>query len=182
MRAARNKARGEEASGILPEMAGVEGVEAGGPSDPGGGQTEQVLALLRQRGGRVTASRRLLLDLLFAGGRHRTAEELATAVQARAPRVHLSTVYRNLEELERLGVLVHAHLGHGPATYHLASETHGHLVCEGCGRTLEAPVELFARLAASARERFGFEIDPRHFAVLGRCAACAAAPSRPPAS
>ena len=54
-------------------------------------------------------------------GGHRTAEELAGEVQAQGARRHISTIYRNLEELERLGVIVHSHLGHGPATYHLAS-------------------------------------------------------------
>jgi len=29
-------------------------------------------------------------------------------------------------------------------------------------------------LAAAARARYGFEIDTRHFAILGRCAACRA--------
>jgi Fe2+ or Zn2+ uptake regulation protein len=134
---------------------------------------EEVLRLLRSHGGRVTTSRRLLLQCLFEGRAHRTAEELAAQVQASAPDVHLSTIYRNLEELERLGVVVHAHLGHGPATYHLATETHGHLVCESCGAMLEAPQDLFGALARAASHDFGFTIDPRHFAVLGHCAACA---------
>lgn len=138
---------------------------------------ESVLGLLRAHGGRVTTSRRLLLHCLFERRAHRTAEELAAEVQASAPDVHLSTIYRNLEELERLGVVVHAHLGHGPATYHLASETHGHLVCESCGAMREAPEDLFESLARAAARDYGFTIDPRHFAVLGRCAACAGAES-----
>lgn len=136
---------------------------------------EEVLALVRARGGRVTTARRLLLEVLFEGAEHRTAEELATDVQERAPDTHLSTIYRNLEELERLGVLMHCHLGHGPATYHLAGAAHAHLVCGECGRTFEAPDQLFRSLAREARRRYGFDIDPHHFAVLGRCQACSAA-------
>jgi len=136
---------------------------------------EGVLALLRSNGGRVTTSRRLLLSCLFEDPAHRTAEELAALVQVLAPDVHISTVYRNLDELERLGVVVHTHLGHGPATYHLSSETHGHLVCDSCGAMIEAPEDIFRTLARRARDRFGFTIDPRHFAVLGRCAVCASA-------
>jgi Fe2+ or Zn2+ uptake regulation protein len=37
---------------------------------------------------------------------------------------------------------------------------------------LEAADELFAGLSATARDRFGFEINPHHFAVLGRCREC----------
>jgi Fe2+ or Zn2+ uptake regulation protein len=142
-----------------------------GPRAPS--SVDEVLALLRAGGGRATASRRVLLEVLFESGDHRSVEDLTAAVQARAPDVHLSTIYRNLEELERLGVLVHTHLGHGPATYQLASSAHSHLVCERCGRRFEAPEELFAGLAAEASRRYGFTIDPHHFSVLGRCASCA---------
>jgi Fur family transcriptional regulator, ferric uptake regulator len=136
------------------------------------GTVEEALTLLRRHGGRVTTSRRLLLQALFEASGHRNAEELAEVVQSQAPDIHLSTIYRNLEELGRLGVIVHAHLGHGPATYHLASGAHGHLVCEECGSMVEAPDELFADLSRSAQARFGFDIDPHHFAVLGRCRSC----------
>jgi Fur family ferric uptake transcriptional regulator len=89
---------------------------------------DDVLALERSPGGRATTSRRLLLQTLFDTRTHRSVEELAQVVQREAPEVALSTIYRNLEELERLGVIVHAHLGHGPTTYHLAIDAHGHLV------------------------------------------------------
>jgi Fur family transcriptional regulator, ferric uptake regulator len=127
---------------------------------------------MRSRGGRVTTARRQLLEALFGSPQHHTAEDLAAMVQARSPDVNISTIYRNLEELARLGVIVHTHLGHGPATYHLASSSHGHLVCEGCGTTIEAPEELFRGLSRSAQLHFGFLIDPRHFAILGRCRDC----------
>jgi len=138
-----------------------------------GDPVEGVLELLREKGGRVTTSRRVLLSCLFESGPHHTAEELAQEVQRIAPDVHLSTIYRNLDELERLGVIIHSHLGHGPATYHLATETHGHLVCEVCDGQMEAPEEFFRDLTTAARQQYGFVVDPRHFAVLGRCAICA---------
>jgi Fe2+ or Zn2+ uptake regulation protein len=133
---------------------------------------EDAVEVVRQHGGRVTASRRLLLRALFASQGHRSAEELAAEVQSEAPDVHLSTVYRNLEELERIGLVVHSHFGHGPATYHLATAVHGHFVCEECGTLIEVPSTLFDDLAAKARTHFGFTIDPHHFAMLGRCADC----------
>ena len=79
---------------------------------------------------------------------------------------------RNVEELEKLGVIVHSHLGHGPATYHLAEGAHSHFVCEVCGKTFEAPDALFRSLSKTAKAQFGFDINPHHFAVFGRCRAC----------
>jgi Fe2+ or Zn2+ uptake regulation protein len=133
---------------------------------------EETLAVFRARGDRVTPARRLLVSCLFAEPGHRTAEQLAAEVQRRSPEIHLSTIYRNLDELERLGIVTHSHLGHGPTTYHLASGSHGHLVCELCGTLVEVDPEMFASLSAAALDIHGFEVHPHHFAVLGRCAAC----------
>lgn len=133
---------------------------------------DEVLALTRARGGRVTTTRRVLLEVLFESDEHFTAEDLAQVVQARLPEVHLSTIYRNLDDLQRLGILIHSHLGHGPATYQLAAVAHAHFVCEECGATVEAPADLFGGLARAAKSQLGFVIDPRHFAIQGRCAAC----------
>jgi Fur family ferric uptake transcriptional regulator len=133
---------------------------------------DAVLARLRERGGRATPARRLLLGVLFGSGKHRSAEELTAEVQAQAPDVNISTIYRNLEELVRLGVVDRARMGNGPAAYHLASVAHGHLVCEHCGSMTEVPDELFGGLARRASEQYGFTVDPHHFAVAGHCANC----------
>jgi len=143
---------------------------------------DDVLALVRASGGRATHSRRVLLEVLFdvhrhatagaGAGHHRTAEELAEQVQRRAPDVALSTIYRNLDDLQALGVVVHSHLGHGPATYQLATAAHSHFICDHCGAMIEAPDEVFDGLARTAKAQLGFTIDPHHFAILGRCVDC----------
>ncbi len=140
---------------------------------------ESVLAYVRANGGRATSSRRILLEVLFEADGHLSAEELADAVQRKAPDVHLSTIYRNVEEFEHLGVVAHSHLGHGPSSYLLASHAHAHFVCARCGTTIEAPDDMFRGLARSAKTKLGFTINPNHFAILGLCAECSSAPSGP---
>ena len=133
---------------------------------------DDVLASFRARGGRATPSRRALIDVLFHAEGHLSAEELAAAVEARVPGVNMSTIYRNLDDLQSLGVVVHSHLGHGPATYQLASTAHAHFICDNCGATVEGADELFQGLARTVKAKFGFSIDPHHFAILGRCSRC----------
>src|SRR6478735_2574656 len=72
---------------------------------------------------------------------HPTAEQLTATVQSRFPDVAESTVYRFLDDLKQLGVIDHVHLGHGPAVYHFAEDTHHHLVCQRCHRVIEVPDE-----------------------------------------
>jgi Fe2+ or Zn2+ uptake regulation protein len=131
--------------------------------------------MIRQQGGRVTTARRALVTALVEARGHVTADDLAAQVQKAQPDVHLSTIYRSLDALERIGVVDHVHLGHGRAVYHLTDEPHQHLVCEVCGAVIEVPDATFADLARILQGRYGFTIRPSHFAVLGRCQACARA-------
>lgn len=134
---------------------------------------ERILGLFRSRGGRVTTPRRAIIAALLDAPGHVTADELTATVQAAHPDVHTSTIYRCLASLEDLGVVDHVHLGHGRAVYHLADESHQHLVCESCGAVVEVPDAVLGTLAKKLRSQFGFELKPRHFAMAGRCAACA---------
>lgn len=140
---------------------------------PGTLDVETVLALVRQRGGRITAARRAVIEALLAGeGQHLTADDLAARVQADHPEVHLSTVYRTLDALEDLGVTTHVHLGHGPSSYHLAGETHHHAVCSRCGAVVELPADLFDEIAHRVSRASGFRVNAEHFALSGLCSAC----------
>ena len=139
------------------------------------GRLERILTLLRAEGGRVTVARRAVLTaVLQASHAHVSAEELAAAVHAEDPSVHLSTVYRTLDALEQLGVVTHVHLGHGRAIYHLTDELHHHAVCEACGDVVQLPDSVFGDLHATLQRSWGFALDAHHFALVGRCAACAA--------
>jgi Fur family ferric uptake transcriptional regulator len=131
---------------------------------------ERIVALLRERGGRVTTPRRAIVRALVGSDYHVTAEELAERVQAAHPDIHRSTVYRTLDTLTKLGVTDHVHLGHGPAVYHLTDEPHHHLVCDGCGAVIEVPPTVLAGVGRKVRADYGFELDAGHFALAGRCA------------
>jgi Fur family ferric uptake transcriptional regulator len=141
-----------------------------GPDDDD--RLEDILRLLRQRGGRLTIARRAIIGALLEAEGHVTADELTAAVQRAHPDVHLTTIYRCLDTLEELGVVDHVHLGHGRAVYHLASDTHQHLVCDRCQGVVEVPDSVFADLGDRLRAEYGFAIRLNHFAVLGRCAHC----------
>ena len=132
-------------------------------------------AVLRSRGLRATPQRRFVLDALQRLG-HGTPDQVWEQVQAVAPALSPSTVYRTLELLEELGLVQHTHLGHGAPTYSVASEAdHVHLVCRDCGAVDEAPPELVAPLVEGLAAARGFSVDVGHFAVLGQCRECAAA-------
>ena len=126
---------------------------------------------LRARGYRVTPQRQLVLEAVTAL-EHATPEEICARVQQTARGVNISTVYRTLDALTELGIVDHVHFGHGRAVYHLRDEAHQHLYCERCERVEELPVEKLRPFVQLLERDYGFELDRRHFAIVGTCRAC----------
>jgi len=141
---------------------------------------EAAEAALRERGLRVSATRRLVLESLFMADTPLVAEEIARGVPDRIPQMDLPSVYRNLELLEEVGLVRHVHLGHGAGRYALARDAgREYLVCEACGAvTALAPSEL-DDVRTLVREQHGFEAMFHHFPIVGLCAACATARPTP---
>lgn len=127
---------------------------------------------LREKGLRLTNQRELVLLAVRELG-HATPEAIAEMVRKTNPVINLSTVYRNLETLENVGLVQHTHLGHGGATYHAAEVIeHLHLVCSKCGSVGDAPIEAASDFVNNLADGYGFKTDVTHFAVYGTCAEC----------
>jgi Fur family transcriptional regulator, ferric uptake regulator len=131
---------------------------------------EGAVAALRECGLRLSTARRLILEDLFGADGPVSAEYVAK-------RLHLdvASVYRNLETMERHGLVRHVHLGHGPGLYVLVG--HGereHLYCEACGAVRTVEPEELDGLRDVVRERFGFSVRFTHFPIVGLCPRCAA--------
>ncbi|MDJ0663434.1 MAG: Fur family transcriptional regulator [Acidimicrobiia bacterium] len=138
--------------------------------------SEALLDALRNQGLRITAARRAVCSIIAERhSEHLTAASILDAVQANPDAAaDQSTVYRTLDALESSGLLVHSHLGHGAAVYHLASEAaHQHIVCSRCGATAAVPAGGLSEWLDDLRRHTGFEVDPTHFAVTGLCPNCA---------
>jgi len=136
---------------------------------------EDVLAArLRGRGLRVTPQRVSVLGAVH-DLRHATPEQIADAL----PDVDVTTVYRTLELLEELGLVKHAHLGHGAPSYRPADDDHIHVVCHACGSVVDVADNVVDTLAQRLAAERGFIVDRSHFTVFGRCAECSAEQNQP---
>ena len=138
---------------------------------------------LRSRGYRLTPQRQLVLQAVTDLG-HATPEAISESVREVATGLSLSTVYRTLDLLEELGLVTHAHLGHGAPTYHVATDAdHVHLVCRTCGAVTEVAPDVVAGVVERLAAERGFQVDVGHFAIYGQCEGCASTETteRPPA-
>ena len=125
---------------------------------------EGAVHALRARGLRLSTSRRLILQALFAAEEPVSADRLARTLE-----LELTSVYRNLETLERHGLVHHVHLGHGAGLYALVGRgEREYLYCERCGAVRARSSRASSiRCSAIVSELFGFETRFTHFALPG---------------
>ena len=148
-----------------------------GEREPGDVAAEAI-TVLRDRGDRITPSRRAIIEELGIATGHLSAEDLLERVRRRsdaAGGVHLATVYRTLDSLVQSGVAAHIHLPHGATTYHLirpGQRLHLHLVCRGCERLIDVPPDTLDDVADALARSHGFRLDSDHVALTGRCRDC----------
>ena len=151
-------------------------------SPPADAQRDAWRAALHSQGYRLTLQRQLILHAVTELGRA-TPEAMAGAVHRTAPAVSLSTVYRVVELLERLGLVRHVHLGHGAVTYCAVTEQPPvALRCRSCGRVQDAPLDWLAGPLRQMHDELGFQVDLGHLSLSGECRSCIATGHRPPPS
>lgn len=128
---------------------------------------------MHQRGYRVTPQRRLILDAICEGGGHSTLEEIQRRVQATQPSVNTSTIYRTLDFLCELRLVVAAEVNGGRVVYEIASQQrHHHLVCRRCGVIVQIDHAEVNAFFASLEAQYGYRIDMDHLALFGLCQDC----------
>jgi Fur family ferric uptake transcriptional regulator len=147
-------------------------------------RSKELVARLKELTPRVTPQRRVILETICELDGHLSADDLVAEVTRRLPGLSPSTVYRNLQALENVGLISHVHMGHAVAQYQPADHGgHHHLVCGTCGRTQKIDRKTTTKLQRSLMTSHGFEADFDHFAIYGTCAECAqerdGAPSGP---
>ncbi len=132
---------------------------------------DEAIDALRASGLRLSTARRLVIEALFAADGPVSAPALARTLT-----LDESSVYRNLEVLERHGLTRHVHLGHGPGLYALVGRDDGeYLYCERCGAVTVVDPERLAPVRDQIQERFGLTARFTHFAIVGLCEDCSAA-------
>ena len=132
-----------------------------------------IIDRLGKKGYRLTPQRLMILQAIESSRDHISAEEIYAQVAARYPHVNISTVYRNLELLKRLGMVYEINLGEGRIRYHSEGRGHHHhLVCQNCGAVIDIDEATLSSLREALLREYDFRAELRHAAIFGLCAAC----------
>jgi len=135
--------------------------------------TSGITERLSEKGYRLTPQRLMILSAIESSHEHISAEEIYAQVAAKYPHVNISTVYRTLELLKRLGMVYEIDLGEGRIRYHAEeSGHHHHLVCQDCGSVIDIDESTLSSLRNILLRDYNFRAELRHVAIFGLCEKC----------
>lgn len=131
--------------------------------------------ILRRHGLRATGPRLAVLKALHVLGGTADVAELHRRLGADAS-LHKTTLYRNLEALERIGIVRRVFNGQSAFRYELACEhgpaVHPHFQCRKCGKLYCLdPVEMPATWNLAMRDK-GFQAEGAEVRFVGLCKNC----------
>jgi Fur family ferric uptake transcriptional regulator len=131
---------------------------------------------------RWTAPRELILNLLSRTKGHMSAKEIYAALTSVQPGLGLTTVYRTMELLYRLGIVQKVASGDGQSRYELKSadkkDHHHHLICTRCGKIINyrdfvlEELELVKKMEDALTKKYSFAIQDHNIEFLGLCEKC----------
>jgi len=134
-------------------------------------------------GYRMTKPRQAILDVLGKTAEHLSAEDIYLAVHKFYPNIGLTTVYRNLELLVEMGLVVRFDFGHGKAKYELGDQYsgkghHHHLVCKECSQIIDYSdfmkdeVQFLKSTEKGLSKKYDFNITGHLIQFYGYCSKC----------
>jgi Fur family ferric uptake transcriptional regulator len=128
---------------------------------------------LNRVGKRVTHQRALIMEIIRKGRGHLDADEIYRRAREKESRLSLSTVYRTLRMLKKLGLVEELHFDEEHHHYEVKpSVEHHHLVCLGCGRVIEFYYPLSRYLRKKIPEAKDFDITETEIRMTGYCSKC----------
>lgn len=138
---------------------------------------EELAILLKQKGYKLTPQRRYILDTIMKNSQnHLNIDEIYTEVKKTCPEIGIATIYRTVQLLEEIGLLVKQYFDDGCYRYELADQNkthnHHHLVCNCCGRVIEIQDNYFQELEQYIEKNKNFKITNHNVTFYGLCEKC----------
>ena len=137
-------------------------------------QNKQPTEELRSRGFRITAAREAILEILSKGHKPLSASEVHESLLKQRTKSDRVTVYRELDFLEKQGVIQAVQFQDRNRRYELASlEHHHHLICQECKSVEDVSIKEDLEIQERAIEKQkNFKIMRHSLEFFGLCANC----------
>jgi Fur family ferric uptake transcriptional regulator len=136
---------------------------------------EHALAALQAAGYRRGGARTAVVEALSGHDCAVTALDLDDELRSRRPAPARASVYRALEQLERLGLVQRVEASGGAAGYERVEPGgghHHHAICRRCGRMVPFEDSSLERAIARLSDEISFEVTDHDVVLRGTCERC----------
>ncbi len=134
-------------------------------------------AELNEKGWRLTPQREKILHIFqnLPKGNHLSAEDLYNTLQQEGEAISLSTIYRTLKLMARMGILRELELAEGHKHYELNQPYpyhHHHLICVRCSKTIEFKSDPVSKIGAKTAQKEGYHLLDCQLTIHAVCPTC----------
>jgi Fur family ferric uptake transcriptional regulator len=134
-------------------------------------------AELNERGWRLTPQREIILQIFqnLTRGKHLSAEDLYNLLQTEGEQISLSTIYRTLKLMARMGILRELELAEGHKHYELNQPYpyhHHHLICVRCNKTIEFKNDSILKTGTKTAKKEGYHLLDCQLTIHAVCPGC----------
>ncbi len=134
---------------------------------------KKFIEICKAKGLNVTLQRMAIYTLLQRRNDHPTVDDIYRDVKQEHPTISRSTVYNTLELLSEHDMIRRVTRLHDIARYDHDTTPHHHLVCRGCGKVHDIPVEEKHTIKIPPKVRGKFQIINYSIQFDGFCPSCA---------
>jgi len=113
------------------------------------------------------------MGVLLGRADHPTADDIFAEIAPQLPSLSKATVYRTLEKLVEIGLVIRVCHPEAAARYDAKTYRHQHLVCDHCGSMRDIEVPDLNDLPLPNTSETGFRIRDYFVQFRGLCQMCA---------
>jgi Fur family ferric uptake transcriptional regulator len=134
-------------------------------------------AELNEKGWRLTPQRETILEVFqnLPKGNHLSAEDLYNRLESEGEGISLSTIYRTLKLMARMGILRELELAEGHKHYELNQPYpyhHHHLICVRCSKTIEFKSDTILKIGSKTAQKEGYHLLDCQLTIHAVCPSC----------
>ena len=122
--------------------------------------------------GRNTVQRQVILAGLRKLNTHPAIDEVYAEIQKEHPAISKTTVYRNLRQLAKDGIIRQVSLPDGLERYDKFTTEHYHFKCMKCDNIFDVEMKYLKDINDKVQEKYGFQVDKHYVVFTGICLKC----------
>jgi Fur family zinc uptake transcriptional regulator/Fur family ferric uptake transcriptional regulator len=133
------------------------------------------LQVLRDNLMKITPRRKAVINLFLKNNTQMRPCDVYKNLKRNLPKIGLPTVYRILDELKNIGILIQVLSEDRQLYYSLCSmpdEHHHHFICTKCKKTEEIDYCNFSRISGLIEKNLKCKVESHLLQIKGLCAQC----------